>query len=187
MTQAPNFHSCDAVLRKPISFEIVRTNQTWVFAIPHRAVHGIWPSFQSQCRGTWCNNGRSSVTLRFKELRLHPHCPILNLCSLSVSPCRQPAGFSKSAEMSRGWGATLYLNFSKINKLWKTSWPQQSRPLGSHVKRTPKLWLSVVVSWRRAIILIFRFFICHTFPQFPQCNYSLYVDIFSIKRNKTTC
>lgn len=31
--------------------------QTWGFAISHRAAHGIWASFQSECWGTWCNTG----------------------------------------------------------------------------------------------------------------------------------
>lgn len=46
--------------------------QTWGFAIPHRAAHGIWPSFQREHGATRCNSGTSVVTFRLRELRVPP-------------------------------------------------------------------------------------------------------------------
>lgn len=31
--------------------------QTWGFAISHRDAHGMGPSFQRECGGTWCSDG----------------------------------------------------------------------------------------------------------------------------------
>lgn len=45
--------------------------QTWGFAIPHRAAHGIWPSFQSESGGSRWNNGRSVITFRFENSVCH--------------------------------------------------------------------------------------------------------------------
>lgn len=53
--------------------------QTWGFAIPHRASHGIWPSFESEHGGYWLQPWHKRS--HFQVERTHSEChPAFSFC-----------------------------------------------------------------------------------------------------------